>query len=156
MSQVRSRRLAGDVGAEMGAVWKRMQTPAGLCRAVASCCPTMHRICPPLSCPPPHAPPIPPRPGLAQCSEAPYPGPRPMWVWKTCPDSLWIIMRRGSFAFSCPYGRCPLSFTAVRRWVSRPSPSPRQASAATARCRLPSGLGVIISVHSQMSPQESS
>lgn len=121
MSQVRSRGLGGDVGAEMGAVWKRLQAPAGLCRTVASCCPTMHRICPLLSCPPPTPPPL----GLAQCSEAPYPGPGPMWVRKTCPDSHWIIMRRGSFAFSCPYGCCPLSFAAVRRWISRPSPSPQ-------------------------------
>lgn len=100
--------------------------------------------------------PPPPPPGLAQCSEAPYPGPGPMWVRKTCPDSHWIIMRRGSFAFSCPCGCCPLSFAAVRRWIPRPLPSPRQASAATARCRLPSGLGVVISIHSQTSPQESS
>lgn len=30
MSHVRSRRLGGDVGAEMGVVWKRLQAPAGL------------------------------------------------------------------------------------------------------------------------------
>lgn len=91
----------------------------GCDRTVASCCPTMHRICPRLPCPPPAS------PDLAQCSEAPYPGPGPMWVRKTCPDSHWIITRRGGSAFSCPCGCCPLSFTAVGLWVSLPSPSPQ-------------------------------
>ena len=56
----------------------------GCDRTVASCYSTMHRICPRLPCPPPAS------LGLAQCSEAPYPGPGPMWVRKTCPDSRWM------------------------------------------------------------------